>query len=86
MKSRIRPASRRVVMRDRVTDVAFLTRSATDPARSIEGKDGNTCPVIGAAIPSAGHPFCTGTSGVVDAVGGVARFERPYGREAFTHY
>ncbi|MFJ7949803.1 50S ribosomal protein L31 [Streptomyces sp. NPDC096354] len=63
-----------------------MTRSAADSARSIEGEDGSTCPVIGVGITSAGHPFCTGTSGVVDAVGGVARFERPYGREAFAHY
>lgn len=46
-------------------DVAFLTRWAADPARSIEWEDGNTCPVTGIGITSAAHPFRTGTSGVV---------------------
>jgi large subunit ribosomal protein L36 len=46
-------------------DVAFLTRSAADPARSIEWEDGNTCPETGVGITSAAHPFRTGTLGVV---------------------
>jgi large subunit ribosomal protein L31 len=82
MKSRIHPASRPVVFRDRAADVTFLTRSTADSARTIEWEDGNTYPVIDVEISSASHPFYTGTSRVLDTAGRVERFERRYGRAA----
>ncbi|MFI1486864.1 type B 50S ribosomal protein L31 [Streptomyces sp. NPDC020747] len=82
MRVGIHPVSRPVVYRDRAADVAFLTRSTADSARTIEWEDGNTYPVIDVEVSSAGHPFYTGTSRVVDSAGRVERFERRYGRVA----
>jgi len=82
MKSRIHPASRPVVFRDRAADTAFLTRSTADSARTIEWEDGNTYPLIDVEISSASHPFYTGTSRVLDTAGRVERFERRYGHAA----
>ncbi|MDX3767702.1 hypothetical protein PV683_18435 [Streptomyces sp. AK08-01B] len=62
-------------MRDRGVDVAFLTCSAADPARSIEWEDGCTCPETGVGITSAAHPLCTGTSGgVLPTAAGFAHY------------
>ncbi|MGD1223137.1 MULTISPECIES: type B 50S ribosomal protein L31 [Streptomyces] len=80
MKTRIHPELRPVVFRDRAADVAFLTRSTADSARTIEWEDGHTYPVIDVEISSASHPFYTGTSRVLDTEGRVERFERRYGR------
>ncbi|MGW0653230.1 type B 50S ribosomal protein L31 [Streptomyces umbrinus] len=82
MRVGIHPVSRPVVYRDRAADVAFLTRSTADSARTIEWEDGNTYPVIDVEVSSAGHPFYTGTSRVMDSAGRVERFERRYGRSA----
>lgn len=82
MKSRIHPASRPVVFRDRAAGAAFLTRSTADSARTIEWEDGNTYPLIDVEISSASHPFYTGTARVLDTAGRVERFERRYGRTA----
>ncbi|WP_369240584.1 type B 50S ribosomal protein L31 [Streptomyces sp. R21] len=82
MKSRIHPASRPVVFRDRAAGAAFLTRSTADSARTIEWEDGNTYPLIDVEISSASHPFYTGTARVLDNAGRVERFERRYGRTA----
>ncbi|WP_405718505.1 type B 50S ribosomal protein L31 [Streptomyces sp. NBC_01537] len=82
MKSSVHPASRPVVFRDRAADVAFLTRSTADSARTIEWEDGNTYPLIDVEISSASHPFYTGTTRVRDTAGRVERFERRYGRAA----
>jgi large subunit ribosomal protein L31 len=79
MKSSVHPASRPVVFRDRAADVAFLTRSTADSARTIEWEDGNTYPLIDVEISSASHPFYTGTTRVLDTAGRVERFERRYG-------
>ena len=79
MKSSVHPASRPVVFRDRAADVAFLTRSTADSARTIEWEDGNTYPLIDVEISSASHPFYTGTIRVLDTAGRVERFERRYG-------
>ncbi|MEU1198245.1 type B 50S ribosomal protein L31 [Streptomyces sp. NPDC005813] len=80
MKTRIHPELRPVVFRDRAADVAFLTRSTADSARTIEWQDGHTYPLIDVEISSASHPFYTGTSRVLDTEGRVERFERRYGR------
>ena len=53
MKPRIHPDSRSVVFRDRAADVAFLTRSTADSAKTIEWEDGRTYPVIDVEISSA---------------------------------
>ncbi|MFC8660954.1 type B 50S ribosomal protein L31 [Streptomyces sp. NPDC057199] len=82
MRVGIHPVSRPVVYRDRAADVAFLTRSTADSARTIEWEDGNTYPVIDVEVSSASHPFYTGTSRVMDGAGRVERFERRYGRAA----
>ncbi|MFF7203423.1 type B 50S ribosomal protein L31 [Streptomyces sp. NPDC008141] len=82
MKPRIHPESRPVVFRDRAADVAFLTRSTADSARSIQWEDGNTYPLIDVETSSASHPFYTGTSRVMDTAGRVQRFERRYGNSA----
>ncbi len=82
MKPRIHPESRPVVFRDRAADVAFLTRSTADSARTIQWEDGNTYPLIDVETSSASHPFSTGTSRVMDTAGRVQRFERRYGSSA----
>ncbi|MFD3439410.1 MULTISPECIES: type B 50S ribosomal protein L31 [unclassified Streptomyces] len=82
MKPRIHPESRPVVFRDRAADVAFLTRSTADSARTIQWEDGNTYPLIDVETSSASHPFYTGTSRVMDTAGRVQRFERRYGNSA----
>ncbi|MER7661744.1 MULTISPECIES: type B 50S ribosomal protein L31 [unclassified Streptomyces] len=82
MKPRIHPESRPVVFRDRAADVAFLTRTTADSARTIQWEDGNTYPVIDVETSSASHPFYTGTSRVMDTAGRVQRFERRYGSGA----
>ncbi|WP_329310171.1 type B 50S ribosomal protein L31 [Streptomyces sp. NBC_01262] len=79
MKASVHPASRPVVFRDRAADVAFLTRSTADSARTIEWEDGNSYPLIDVEISSASHPFYTGTTRVLDTAGRVERFERRYG-------
>ncbi|MER6628594.1 type B 50S ribosomal protein L31 [Streptomyces sp. NPDC000987] len=84
MKPRIHPVTRPVVFRDRAADVAFLTRSTADSARTIEWEDGNTYPLIDVEISSASHPFCTGNQRVLDTAGRVERFERRYGRRTDT--
>lgn len=80
MRPGIHPESRPVVFRDRAADVTFLTRSTADSTRTIEWEDGNTYPLIDVEISSAGHPFYTGNTRVVDTAGRVERFERRYGR------
>lgn len=82
MRPDIHPISRPVVFRDRAADVAFLTRSTAESARTIEWEDGAVHPVIDVEISSASHPFYTGTSRVLDTAGRVERFERRYGRAA----
>ncbi|MGV9246895.1 type B 50S ribosomal protein L31 [Streptomyces sp. NPDC003710] len=82
MRPGIHPLSRPVVFRDRAADVTFLTRSTAVASQTIEWEDGNTYPLIDVEISSAGHPFYTGTSRVLDTAGRVERFERRYGRAA----
>jgi len=80
MKPGIHPVSRPVVFRDRTADTAILTTSTARASRTIEWSDGNTYPLIDVEISSAGHPFYTGNTRVVDTAGRVERFERRYGR------
>ncbi|WP_369192971.1 type B 50S ribosomal protein L31 [Streptomyces djakartensis] len=82
MRTAIHPVSRPVVFRDRAAGFALLTRSTLDSPRTVEWEDGATYPVVDVEISSAGHPFYTGTSRVVDTAGRVERFERRYGRGA----
>lgn len=78
MRNRIHPDYRPVVFRDRATDFAFLTRSTMTGDKSIEWQDGRTYPLIDVEISSAGHPFYTGHTRVVDTAGRVERFRRRY--------
>ncbi|MEW2171890.1 type B 50S ribosomal protein L31 [Streptomyces sp. NPDC007027] len=79
MKPRIHPVSRPVVFRDRAADAAFLIRSTADSDERVQWRDGNTYPVIDGETSSAGHPFCTGGTQVLDTAGRVGRFRRRYG-------
>lgn len=79
MRSDIHPAYRPVVFRDRAAGATFLTRSTARTSRTIEWTDGSTYPLIDVEISSAGHPFYTGASRVVDTAGRVERFRRRYG-------
>jgi large subunit ribosomal protein L31 len=82
MRPGIHPDSQPVVFNDRAAGFAFLTRSTARSSRTIEWDDGNTYPLIDVEVSSAGHPFCTGTSRVVDTAGRVERFERRDGSAA----
>lgn len=66
MKSRIHPASRPVVFRDRAAGAAFLTRSTADSDQRVTWEDGRSYPVIDVETSSASHPFYTGTRQVLD--------------------
>ncbi|MEU2799337.1 MULTISPECIES: type B 50S ribosomal protein L31 [unclassified Streptomyces] len=79
MKPRIHPVSRPVVFRDRAADAAFLIRSTADSDERVRWRDGNTYPVIDVETSSAGHPFYTGGTQVLDTAGRVERFRRRYG-------
>lgn len=78
MKSGIHPDYRPVVFRDRVGDLAILTRSTATSDRTIEWNDGNTYPLVDVEISGASHPFYTGQTRVVDTAGRVERFQRRY--------
>ncbi|CAM5652463.1 hypothetical protein SALBM311S_02424 [Streptomyces alboniger] len=78
------PADRPVVFRDRAAGATFLTRSTARTSRTIEWTDGSTYPLVDVEISSAGHPFYTGASRVVDTAGRVERFQRRYGDTATT--
>ncbi|MGW0337319.1 type B 50S ribosomal protein L31 [Streptomyces sp. NPDC003011] len=82
MRHDIHPVSRPVVFRDRAAGATFLIRSTARSSRTIEWTDGSVHPLIEVEISSAGHPFYTGTSRVVDTAGRVERFERRYGTAA----
>lgn len=79
MRHGIHPVSRPVVFRDRASGFQLLTRSTIGAQHTVEWEDGATYPVVDVEISSAGHPFYTGTSRVVDTAGRVERFERRYG-------
>ncbi|WP_328951930.1 type B 50S ribosomal protein L31 (plasmid) [Streptomyces sp. NBC_00184] len=79
MKSRIHPASRPVVFRDRAAGAAFLTRSTADSDQRVTWKDGRSYPVIDVETSSASHPFYTGTRQVLDTAGRIEQFNRRYG-------
>ncbi|MBW5247754.1 type B 50S ribosomal protein L31 [Streptomyces sp. P01-B04] len=79
MKSRIHPASRPVVFRDRAAGAAFLTRSTADSDQRVTWEDGRSYPVIDVETSSASHPFYTGTRQVLDQAGRIEQFNRRYG-------
>ncbi|MEV0748867.1 type B 50S ribosomal protein L31 [Streptomyces poriferorum] len=79
MKSRIHPASRPVVFRDRAAGAAFLTRSTADSDQRVTWEDGRSYPVIDVETSSASHPFYTGTRQVLDTAGRIEQFNRRYG-------
>ncbi|MFD7691652.1 type B 50S ribosomal protein L31 [Streptomyces sp. NPDC059781] len=79
MRHGIHPVSRPVVFRDRASGFQLLTRSTIESPHTVEWEDGATYPVVDVEISSAGHPFHTGASRVVDTAGRVERFERRYG-------
>ncbi|MFE5581454.1 type B 50S ribosomal protein L31 [Kitasatospora sp. NPDC056531] len=79
MQPGIHPEYRPVVFRDKAGGLAFLTRSTATGTQTVEWEDGRTYPVIGVEISSAGHPFYTGRSRVLDTAGRVERFQRRYG-------
>jgi large subunit ribosomal protein L31 len=78
VKPGIRPRYDYVVVRDRAAGFAFLTRSTV--TGTVEWEDGRSYPVIDVEISSAGRPFYTGRTRVLDTAGRVERFERRYGR------
>jgi large subunit ribosomal protein L31 len=80
MKPGIHPAYGPVVFRDRAAGFAFLTRSTATSEQTVTWEDGHTYPVIDVEISSAGHPFYTGRTKVLDTAGRVERFERRYAR------
>ena len=82
MRPDIHPVYRPVVFRDRAAGATFLTRSTARTSRTIEWTDGSTYPLVDVEISSAGHPFYTGDSRVVDTEGRVERFQRRYGDTA----
>lgn len=82
MRHGIHPVSRPVVFRDRASGFQLLVRSTVESQHTVEWEDGATYPVVDVEISSAGHPFYTGTSRVVDTAGRVERFERRYGTAA----
>ena len=82
MKPGIHPEYHPVVFRDKVGELAFLTRSTATSSRTIEWEDGNTYPLIDVEISSASHPFYTGNARVMDTAGRVERFQRRYGLTA----
>ncbi|RAG85953.1 50S ribosomal protein L31 [Streptacidiphilus pinicola] len=82
MKHGIHPAYRPVVFRDRVGDVAFLTRSTLTTDKTVEWTDGRTYPVFDVEISAASHPFYTGNARVLDTAGRVEQFNRRYGKAA----
>ncbi|GLW72899.1 50S ribosomal protein L31 type B 2 [Kitasatospora phosalacinea] len=79
MKSGIHPEYRPVVFRDKTGGLAFLTRSTRTSTATVEWEDGRTYPVIDVEVSSAGHPFCTGRTRVLDTAGRVELFQRRYG-------
>ena len=82
MKHGIHPAYRPVVFRDRVGDLAFLTRSTLTTDKTVEWTDGRSYPVFDVEISAASHPFYTGNARVLDSAGRVEQFNRRYGRAA----
>lgn len=80
MRNRSHPEYRPVVFRDKTADFAFLTRSTMTGDKTIEWEDGRTYPLVDVEVSSAGHPFYTGQSRVVDTAGRVERFRRRYER------
>ena len=82
MRHGIHPVSRPVVFRDRASGFQLLVRSTVESQHTVEWEDGAAYPVVDVEISSAGHPFYTGTSRVVDTAGRVERFERRYGTAA----
>ncbi|MFE4050266.1 type B 50S ribosomal protein L31 [Streptomyces sp. YIM B13518] len=82
MRHGIRPVSRPVAFRDRASGFQPLTRSTIESRHTVEWEDGATYPVVDVEISSAGHPFLTGTSRLVDSAGRVERFERRHGTAA----
>ena len=82
MKPGIHPEYRTVVFRDKVGELAFLTRSTRTGERTVTWEDGNTYPVVDVETSSASHPFYTGNARVLDTAGRIERFERRYGSTA----
>jgi len=79
VKPGIHPAYRPVVFRDKVGDLAFLTRSTLTGSTTVEWADGNSYPVVDVEVSSASHPFYTGKSRVLDTAGRVEQYRRRYG-------
>ena len=78
MRTGIHPELRPVVFRDRAADFSFLTRSTMTGDKTVTWEDGRTYPLVDVEVSSAGHPFYTGDTRVVDTAGRVERFRRRY--------
>ncbi|MET9784369.1 type B 50S ribosomal protein L31 [Nocardiopsis alba] len=78
MRTGIHPELRPVVFRDRAAGFSFLTRSTMTGDKTVTWEDGRTYPLVDVEISSAGHPFYTGVTRVVDTAGRVERFRRRY--------
>lgn len=80
MKKYIHPQYRPVIFRDASTGQSFLTNSTRTSPATMTWKDGKEYPVIDVETPSASRPLRAGRTVMLDAVGGVERFRRRYGR------
>lgn len=69
-----------VVLRDRSTGAASLTRSTVTSAQSIEW-EGSTYPLVDVEVSSEPHPFWTGQGRVLWTAGRVEQSRRRYGRD-----
>ncbi|TCK25798.1 type B 50S ribosomal protein L31 [Pseudonocardia endophytica] len=79
MKPGIHPHYDYVVIQDRTTGVAFLTRSTATSDRTITWEDGRTYPLVSVDVTTASHPYWTGGRRVLDSAGQVEKFRRRYG-------
>ena len=82
MKTDIHPDYHPIVFQDATTGDAFLTRSTLTSARTVEGEDGRTYPLVVVDISASSHPFWTGARRHIDTAGQVEKFRRRYGSRA----
>jgi large subunit ribosomal protein L31 len=78
MKDGIHPDYDYIVIRDKSSDTAFLTRSTLKSQQTIVWEDGVEYPVFDVEISSASHPFYTGSKRVIDTAGRVEKFNRKF--------
>ncbi len=80
MKEGIHPEYRKVLFVDVSTGDEWVSRSTTTSTQTKE-VDGEELPVIRLEISSHSHPFWTGRTRELDAVGKIDRFRKRYGQK-----